>query len=276
MMAVLGLPNEAQRRIALGSLPGRPNTVVVKDGDGASVGRVHPGPRNARGGVVTATGDVNGDLDEEVIAATPARAGSPASVSVYDGDTLKLVDRFRPIPESPRAGLSIATGDIDRRRTRRDHRRTGRPRGEPGADLPPQRRRLPHAQGLRRTGAGVGPRPGRRARIARVQLADAPAVGHAASGPEARLGRRPPGGHPARQAGPGRPRRLGRSQHTDLRLDQRRGRGLARGAPQHGEGGATSRRPREPRRHDGKQGHRDRVAVPAARAGYRGGFRRPI
>jgi hypothetical protein len=114
MMAVLGLPNEAQRRIALGSLPGRPNTVVVKDGDGASVGRVHPGPRNARGGVVTATGDVNGDLDEEVIAATPARAGSPASVSVYDGDTLKLVDRFRPFPESPRAGLSIATGDIDR------------------------------------------------------------------------------------------------------------------------------------------------------------------
>jgi len=114
MMAVLALPRESQRRIALGTLPGRPNTVLVKDGDGTSVGRIHPGPRDARGGVVTATGDVNGDLDEEVIAGTPARAGSPASVSVYDGDKLKLLDRFRPFPESPRAGVSIATGDIDR------------------------------------------------------------------------------------------------------------------------------------------------------------------
>jgi FtsP/CotA-like multicopper oxidase with cupredoxin domain len=114
MMAVLALPKESQRRIALGSLPGRPNSVLVKDGDGTAVGRIHPGPRNASGGVVTATGDVNGDLDEEVIAATPARAGAPASVSVYDGDSLKLLDRFRPFPESPNAGVSIATGDIDR------------------------------------------------------------------------------------------------------------------------------------------------------------------
>jgi hypothetical protein len=114
MMAVLALSNESQRRIALGSLPGRPNTVLVKDGDGAAVGRIHPGSRNARGGVVTATGDVNGDLDEEVIAATPARPASPASVSVYDRARLKLLDRVRPFPETPRAGLSVAAGDIDR------------------------------------------------------------------------------------------------------------------------------------------------------------------
>src|SRR5438874_1801744 len=59
MMAVVALPNEAQRRLAPGSLPRRPNTVLVKDGDGTVVGRIHPGSRYARGRVVTTTGDVN-------------------------------------------------------------------------------------------------------------------------------------------------------------------------------------------------------------------------
>jgi FtsP/CotA-like multicopper oxidase with cupredoxin domain len=127
MKPVLALPNETQRRIALGTSAGKRNAVLVQDGNGRALERIRPGarareaarraprgPRNARGGVVTATGDVNGDLTEDVIAGTPARAGPHASVSVYDGDTLERIDRFRPFPGSPRAGLSLATGDLDR------------------------------------------------------------------------------------------------------------------------------------------------------------------
>jgi FtsP/CotA-like multicopper oxidase with cupredoxin domain len=114
MMAVLALPNQRQRRIALGTLPGQRNAVLVKDGNGQKVGTLHPGSRDARDGVVTATEDLNGDLTEDIVAGTPARPGSPASVSVYDGDSLKRISRFIPFPESPRAGLSIASGGIDR------------------------------------------------------------------------------------------------------------------------------------------------------------------
>jgi FtsP/CotA-like multicopper oxidase with cupredoxin domain len=114
MMTVLALPNQRQRRIALGTLPGERNAVLVKDGNGQRVGTLHPGSRDARGGVVTATEDLNGDLTEDIVAGTPARPGLPASVSVYDGDSLKRISRFTPFPESPRAGLSLAAGGIDR------------------------------------------------------------------------------------------------------------------------------------------------------------------
>ncbi|HEX2171820.1 MAG TPA: multicopper oxidase domain-containing protein, partial [Dehalococcoidia bacterium] len=85
MKAVLAVPNANQRRIALGTLPGERSAVRVQDGNGRTLGRIQPAPRNARGGVVTATGDVNGDLIEDIVVGSRARPGSPASVSVYDG-----------------------------------------------------------------------------------------------------------------------------------------------------------------------------------------------
>ena len=126
MMAVLAVPNETQRRIALGTLPGKRSAVLVQDGNGRALGRIHPGPRKAEGGVVTATGDVNGDLTEDIVVGSRSRRGSSADVSVYDGKgrlsgrrghrrlRFRRIERFRPFPGSRRAGLSLATGDIDR------------------------------------------------------------------------------------------------------------------------------------------------------------------
>src|SRR5204863_9766962 len=47
-----------------------------------------------------------------VVAGTPPNGRSPATVSVYDGKTLRRAARFRPFPDFPRAGGSVATGNI--------------------------------------------------------------------------------------------------------------------------------------------------------------------
>jgi hypothetical protein len=86
--------------------------VLVKDGAGRPVGRIALG--RTRAGVATTTGDLNGDLTEDVVVARPARAGARASVSIYDGTNLQRITSFRPFPQSPRAALSVAVGDIDR------------------------------------------------------------------------------------------------------------------------------------------------------------------
>jgi suppressor of ftsI len=111
MMGVLAIAGPADRRIALGTQPGQPSAVFVKNGKGRSVGRIN-GPRRARGGVATATGELTNDLTEDTVVGTPGGGGSAATVSVYDGKTLRRIARFRPFPESPRAGVSVATGNI--------------------------------------------------------------------------------------------------------------------------------------------------------------------
>jgi FtsP/CotA-like multicopper oxidase with cupredoxin domain len=112
MMAVLGIPSSSDRRIALGSAPGQPSAVFVKNGNGGSVGRI-TGPAGSRGGVVTATGELTNDLTEDTVVGTPGSGRSPATVSVYDGKTLRQIARFRPFPDFPQAGVSVATGNID-------------------------------------------------------------------------------------------------------------------------------------------------------------------
>jgi hypothetical protein len=112
MMGVLAIPGPFDRRIALGTQPGQPSAVFVKNGKGGSVGRINPSP-GARGGVVTATGELTNDLTEDTVVGTPGGGGSPATVSVYDGKTLRRVARFRPFPDFPRAGVSLATGNIN-------------------------------------------------------------------------------------------------------------------------------------------------------------------
>lgn len=113
MMGVLAIPSPFDRRIALGTQPGQPGTVFVKNGHGGSVGRINPAP-GVRGGVVTATGELNKDpksLTEDVVVGTAPNGRSPATVSVYDGKTLRRAARFRPFPEFPGAGVSVATGN---------------------------------------------------------------------------------------------------------------------------------------------------------------------
>ena len=112
MMAVLAIPSPFDRRVALGTQPGAPSAVFVENGHGRSVGRINVGPPGARGGVATATGELTNDLTEDTVVGIPGSAGSPASISVYDGRTLRRIARFRPFPEFPRAGVSVATGDI--------------------------------------------------------------------------------------------------------------------------------------------------------------------
>src|SRR5262249_50410016 len=65
-----------------------------------------------RGGVATATGNLNGDMVQD-IAAGPATGGAMGYVTVYDGTTLQPILRFLPFPESPRSGVSLAIGDVD-------------------------------------------------------------------------------------------------------------------------------------------------------------------
>jgi len=112
MMGVLAIPSPFDRRVALGTQPGQPSAVFVKNGNGGSRGRINVGPPGARGGVATATGELTNDLTEDTVVGTRGSGGSPASISVYDGRTLRRITRFRPFPDFPRAGVSVTTGNI--------------------------------------------------------------------------------------------------------------------------------------------------------------------
>jgi FtsP/CotA-like multicopper oxidase with cupredoxin domain len=112
MMAALAIPSPFDRRIALGSLPGQPSAVFVKNGKGGSVGQISGLPRN-RAGVATATGELTNDLTEDTVVGTPPSGKSPATVSVYNGKTLRRIAQFRPFRDFPRAGVSLATGNIN-------------------------------------------------------------------------------------------------------------------------------------------------------------------
>ena len=80
MMAVLAIPGPADRRIALGSQPGQPSAVFVKNGRGGSVGRINPAP-GSRGEAVTATGELTNDLTEDTVVGTPGSGRSPPNGS---------------------------------------------------------------------------------------------------------------------------------------------------------------------------------------------------
>ena len=112
MMAVLAIPSSSDRRVALGSAPGQPSAVFVKNGNGGSFGRIN-GPAGSRRGMVTATGELTNGLTEDTVVGTPGSGRSPATVAVYDGKTLRRIARFRPFPDFPGAGVSLATGNID-------------------------------------------------------------------------------------------------------------------------------------------------------------------
>ncbi|WP_161602353.1 multicopper oxidase domain-containing protein [Tautonia marina] len=113
MMSVLAGPNEDQRRIALGAARGGGGSVLVQDGNGERVGVVNPLPRGWTGGVATAVGDLTSDLVQDIVTA-PNAFGGGGWIVAYDGQDLRPILRFRPFPESPRAGMNLAVGDLDR------------------------------------------------------------------------------------------------------------------------------------------------------------------
>ena len=113
MMGVLAIPAPLDRRVALGTQPGQSSAVLVKNGNGGSAGRINPGPPGARGGVATATGQLTNDGTEDTVVGAPGSGGSPATVSIYDGNSLRRIAQFRPFRDFPRAGVSVATGNIN-------------------------------------------------------------------------------------------------------------------------------------------------------------------
>ncbi|MBK5233601.1 MAG: multicopper oxidase domain-containing protein [Thermoleophilia bacterium] len=119
MVSVLSIPNRSQRRIALTSGRGQRSAVFVRNGAGRPYGRIRLGSgRRTPAGLETATGRLNDDLTEDVVVARRgvrrgARRVLPATISSYDGKSLKRIGRFRPFPKSPRSGVSVTTGDVD-------------------------------------------------------------------------------------------------------------------------------------------------------------------
>ncbi|MFM7315594.1 MAG: multicopper oxidase domain-containing protein, partial [bacterium] len=112
MMAIVAGPNGSQLRVAAGALPGQGGDVVVNDGFGQPMGTVNPFGPKWKGGAATATGNLSGDLTQEIVvgAATPGHTGA---VVVYDGQTLKEISRFNAFPEFRHTGVSLAIADLD-------------------------------------------------------------------------------------------------------------------------------------------------------------------
>ncbi len=112
MMSVISGPNMDERRVSFGAGVGEGGGVLVQDGDEMQLGRLNPLPATWKGGVATATGNLTGDLTQEIVAGAASR-GFRSDVVVYDGTTLQETLRFRAFPEYPHAGVSLAVGDID-------------------------------------------------------------------------------------------------------------------------------------------------------------------
>jgi len=112
MMSVIAGPNADQLRQALGAGPGEGGRVLVQSGYGELLGRVNPLPASWKGGVATATGNLNSDLSQEIVAG-PASRGTKSIVTIYDGSDLSILKRFNPFPEYPASGVSLAIGDVD-------------------------------------------------------------------------------------------------------------------------------------------------------------------
>ena len=116
MMAVVSGPNPDQRRVALGATARRESGVIVQNGDEGQVSWLDPLSWRWKGAVVTATGNIAGDQTQEIVAGVGTRAyrGYGGLVFVYDGTTFQQTGQFQAFPENPRAGVSLAVGDIDR------------------------------------------------------------------------------------------------------------------------------------------------------------------
>lgn len=113
MMAIVAGPNGSQNRVAAGDLPGRGGNVMINDGFGETLGTVNPFGPKWKGGAATATGNLTGDLNQEIVvgAATPGHTGA---VIVYDGQSLQEISRFNAFPEFRHTGVSLAIADLDK------------------------------------------------------------------------------------------------------------------------------------------------------------------
>jgi FtsP/CotA-like multicopper oxidase with cupredoxin domain len=119
MVAVMAGPNASQRRVAAGNLSGSTpvlnpradGEIYVYGGSGETLGKITT-PRSYKGGWATATGDLNGDMVQEIVIgpANPVRSGP---VVIYDGNTLKEIGRFNAFPDLGNSGVSLAVADVN-------------------------------------------------------------------------------------------------------------------------------------------------------------------
>ena len=56
-----------ERRVAFGAGAGEGGGVLVQNGDEVQIGRLNPLPKSWKGGVATATGNISGDLTQEIV-----------------------------------------------------------------------------------------------------------------------------------------------------------------------------------------------------------------
>lgn len=119
MLAVLSGPNASQRRVAAGApYSAKPclqknlqKNLYVYGGSGETLGKIAT-PPGYTGGIATTTGDVNGDMVQEIIVG-PANPVPNAPIVVYDGKTLKRIASFKAFPGMGSSGVSLAVADIN-------------------------------------------------------------------------------------------------------------------------------------------------------------------
>jgi hypothetical protein len=107
-----GLPLD--RRVdlfAVGSGAGLPATVKVYNPDGAVRFTLIPYEETFTGGVLVATGDVNGDGVDDIITGTGVGGGP--RVRIFDGVTAQLIREFFPYEDTFRGGVIVAAGDVN-------------------------------------------------------------------------------------------------------------------------------------------------------------------
>ena len=103
---------EPRGRFAIGATGGGPNQVNVYDArTNALLGILNPFGSRSTLGVSVATGDVNGDGIEDIVAAS-GRGGKPI-VKVFDGRSLKELGSFEAYSTTFTGGVSVAVGDVD-------------------------------------------------------------------------------------------------------------------------------------------------------------------
>lgn len=104
------VPERPVRYTAMAAGEGSMPTVQIRDVDGKLVRTLTPFDSSYTGGVRVATGDVNGDLIDDIITA-PGRNAGPR-VRVFDGKTGLIINDFFAFEPVFRGGLFVSAGDV--------------------------------------------------------------------------------------------------------------------------------------------------------------------
>ncbi|MFH0853263.1 MAG: S8 family serine peptidase [bacterium] len=109
-LAVCDLDNDGRDEIITGTGESRAPHLRIFHADGSLYGQFFAYPESYRIGISVACGDVNGDLNNDIVVA-PINNGGP-HVRIFDGFG-NLQSQFFAYPEYFRIGLGIAVGDVN-------------------------------------------------------------------------------------------------------------------------------------------------------------------